>query len=339
MSETDVRRTVTLRDVATAAGVSVSTVSRVLDDRLPRSKSLKAEQIRQLAVDLGYRRNAYASGLRRGATATLGVLVPRLTDTVMALLFESIERQARLQGYFAVVATCGDDPEEERKATETLLSRNVDGLILATARLDDELPETLRRQSIPHVLALRSDGLSPSSLGNDVVGGNLAVQHLIDLGHQDIGIVTGPLFTSTARDRLEGAMRALSEAGVSVPPQAVRESGYGIDDGREVARDMLRGGDFSAIFAANDNIAIGVLGVCPELGLVPGSDLSIVGYNDIPLASRLPIPLSSVHTPFDTIASAALELLFDGSDGDIIRHAEPTLVPRASSARAAGRQG
>ena len=130
---------VTLKDVAAASGVSISTASRALDERTT-SRSAAAANVRKIAEELGYRRNSFASSLRRGETRTLGVLVPRLSDTVMALMFEELEKAASSRGYFAMVATSGDDPDDERSAAETLLDRNVDGLILATARLDDELP-------------------------------------------------------------------------------------------------------------------------------------------------------------------------------------------------------
>ncbi|BCW05680.1 LacI family DNA-binding transcriptional regulator [Arthrobacter sp. NtRootA1] len=327
------RHFVTLRDVAEASGVSISTVSRVLDDRTPPSRSETAQRVRQVAEALGYRRNIFASNLRRGATATIGVLVPRLTDAVMALMFEALERAARRQGYFAVVATCGDDPAEESRATETLLDRNVDGLILATARLDDALPASLRQRSIPHVLVLRTDRVSPSSLGDDEAGGYLATRHLIDLGHRDIAIVTGPWFTSSGQDRQHGAQRALLEAGIELPPNRVISTGYGVDDGIEAGRQILGSDERpTAIFAANDNLAIGVVSAARALGVIPGEHLSVVGYNDIPLASRLPTPLTSVHTPFDQIASAAFDLLLGETEPGTVRTTLPTLIPRASTA-------
>lgn len=159
------KKLATMRDVARAAGVSVSTVSRVLDERLPTSRSASAEKIRQVARELGYRRDYVASSLRRGDTGTLGVLVPRLTDAVTAMLFEEIARAAARRGYFAIVATCGDSKDQEKNAVESLLDRRVDGLIMSTCRLDDPLPQTLRERDVPHVLALRTDGFSPSSSG------------------------------------------------------------------------------------------------------------------------------------------------------------------------------
>ncbi|WP_295781883.1 LacI family DNA-binding transcriptional regulator [uncultured Microbacterium sp.] len=331
--ETGERRIVTLRDVATASGVSISTVSRVLDDRTPRSASATAERVRAVADELGYRRNVSASSLRRGVTATIGVLVPRLTDAVMALMFEAIERAAHRRGYFAVVATCGDDVDEERRATETLLGRGVDGLVLATARLDDALPASLRDRGIPHVLALRTDGVSPSSLGDDETGGYLAVRHLLDLGHRDIGIVTGPWFTSSGRDRRAGAERALREAGVELAEERVLAVGYGLDHGIEAAHSLLDTRDRpTAVFAANDNLALGMSSVAQALGMATGRDLSLVGYNDIPLVSRLPVPLTSVHTHFDRIAETALDLLLAPETPARIERTMPTLIPRSSTA-------
>lgn len=332
MDEQQERHIVTLKDVAAASGVSISTVSRVLDDRTPPSRSQTAEKVRRIADELGYRRNMFASGLRRGATGTIGVLVPRLTDHVMALMFEAIERTARARGSFAVVATCGDDPVEEKRATETLLDRNVDGLILATARLDDTLPASLRERGVPHALVLRTDGVSPSALGDDEAGGYFAARHLVDLGHRDIAVITGPWFTSSARDRLAGARRALAEGGIDLSDERVISTGYGIESGHIAGREFLAetASRPTAIFAANDNLAIGVVAAASAAGLVVGRDVSVVGYNDIPLAAMLPVPLTSVRTPFDQIAASALDLL-GGAAGTLTR-ALPTLIPRASTA-------
>ncbi|MGP6170416.1 LacI family DNA-binding transcriptional regulator [Microbacterium sp. A204] len=328
------RRVVTLKDVAAASGVSVSTVSRILDDRTPSSRSATAQRVRSVADELGYRRNVFASGLRRGATGTIGVLVPRLTDNVMALMFEAIERAARSRGAFAVVATCGDDPDDERRATETLLGRNVDGLILATARLDDTLPASLRERGVPHALVLRTDGQSSSALGDDEAGGYFAVRHLIDLGHRNIAVITGPWFTSSARDRLAGARRALDEAGLEFPEQRVVSTGYGIESGNEAAARLLvdEAEQITAIFAANDNLAIGAMTAVGAAGLAVGSDVSIVGYNDIPLAGMLPVPLTTVRTPFDQIAASALDLLESANPDAQTTRTLPTLIPRSSTA-------
>jgi LacI family transcriptional regulator len=324
---------VTLREVAKAAGVSVSTASRVLDDRVPPSQTATARRVREAAAELGYRRNTFASSLRRGQAATIGVVVPRLSDTVMALMFEAIGRAAERRGYFAVVATAGDDPAEEQKAAQTLLGRNVDGLIIASSRREDPLPRQLRDNGVPHALVLRTDGVSPSSVGDDELGGYLATRHLIDLGHTDIAVLPGPLFTSTAAGRLEGSTRALRDAGLAPNPEWIVETGFGIESGME-AGDRLFGATVrpTAVFAANDNLALGVMAAAHQHSLAVGEDLALVGYNDIPLAHLLPVPLTSVRTPFDQIAATAMDLMLQREPiDDPIRRALPTLIPRKSS--------
>ncbi|WP_104045356.1 LacI family DNA-binding transcriptional regulator [Arthrobacter sp. ZGTC412] len=322
---------VTLKDVAAASGVSISTASRALDERTI-SRSAAAANVRKVAEELGYRRNSFASSLRRGETRTLGVLVPRLSDTVMALMFEELEKAASSRGYFAMVATSGDDPDEERSAAETLLDRNVDGLILATARLDDELPRLLRERRVAHALVLRTDGISPSALGDDEVGGYLAVRHLIDLGHRDIAVVTGPDFTSSGKARLAGARRAMEEADINAPDEWLIAAGYGIENGYTAGETLLGASHRpTAIFAANDNIAMGVMAAAHRNGITIPDDLALVGYNDTPLSARLPTPLSSVHVPLDQIAATAIDLIVNPGTEPLIRRSMPTLIPRQSS--------
>jgi LacI family transcriptional regulator len=251
-------------------------------------------------------------------------------------MFEELERAASSRGYFAMVATSGDDPEDERGAAETLLDRNVDGLILATARLDDELPRLLRERRVAHALVLRTDGVSPSALGDDEVGGYLAVRHLIDLGHRNIAIVTGPTFTSTGTARLAGARRALGEAGVEPREEWLIAAGYGIEDGYTAGETLLGGTQQTrptAIFAANDNIAMGVMAAAHHNGIAIPDDLALVGYNDTPLSARLPTPLSSVRVPLDQIAATAIELIVNPGTEPLIRRSMPTLIPRQSSGK------
>jgi LacI family transcriptional regulator len=255
----------------------------------------------------------------------------------MALMFEAIERAASARGYFAMVASSGDDPEDERRAAETLLDRNVDGLILATARLDDELPRLLRQRGVAHALVLRTDGESPSAIGDDEVGGYLAVRHLIDLGHREIAVVTGPNFTSTGTSRLAGARKALDEAGVKPREEWLIAAGYGIENGFTAGETLLAGTPQArptAIFAANDNIAMGVMAAAHRNGITIPDDLALVGYNDIPLAARLPTPLSSVRVPLDQIAATAIDLIVNpGAEPHIRRYIQRSTPALCQSGR------
>lgn len=326
---------VTLLDVAAAAGVSKSTVSRILDERLPRSESDTARRVRKVAAELGYHRDLSAASLRRGKTMTVGVVVPRLTDTVMAMLYESLAHACQRAGQFAIVATTDDQPNADRIAVEALLQRRVDGLVLSTARTGDDFAQELSDRGVPYVLALRTDGFSRSSVGDDRLGGYLATRHLLDLGHRRIGLIAGPTYASSARGRREGYQQAMAEAGADIDPAWIVESTFGMESGAEAAELLL---DLrprpTAIFAVNDNTAVGALSIIEQRGLSVPGDVSLVGYNDIPIVSRLPTPLTSVRVPFDQIAAAALELLADDAVApqDRVRTAAPTLIPRLSTA-------
>jgi LacI family transcriptional regulator len=325
---------VTIVDVARMAGVSKSTVSRVLDERLPRAHNPTAERVRKAAAELGYVRDPLASGLRRVGTSTIGVVVPHLTDTVMAMFYEEIAAAAIARGLFAVVASTNDDPDTERVAVESLVRRRVDGLILTTARINTPIPLGQANPSLPHVLALRTNDTSHASVGDDRLGAHLATRHLLDLGHRRIGLVSGPPYASTARDREAGYRDALTEAGVPVDEALIAGDSFSMQAGELAGRTLLDRPDRpTAIFAVNDNNAIGVMAAAHALGLSVPADLSLVGYNDIPVVSRLPVPLTTVRVPFPQIAANALELLREAGNGDPPRTlvAAPTLIPRKSA--------
>ena len=326
---------VTIVDVARAAGVSKSTVSRVLDERLPRSQSATAQRVRQVAAELGYIRDPLASGLRRAGTSTVGVVVPRLTDTVMAMLYEEIAAAAATRGLFAVVATTDDQPDIERVALASLLRRRVDGLILTTARIGEPTPLPDEGPAVPHVLALRTNGTSFASVGDDHLGAYLASRHLLDLGHRRIGLVAGPPYASSARDRRAGYLGALDEAGVPADESLLVGDSFSMHAGEMAGHALLDRPDRpTAVFAVNDNTAIGVMAAAHALGLRIPEDLSLVGYNDIPVVSRLPVPLTTVRVPFRQIATGALDLLNEASADAPPRTltSAPTLIPRRSTA-------
>jgi LacI family transcriptional regulator len=330
---------VTLHDVASAAGVSKSTVSRMLDERLPSSQSTRAVRVRQIANDLGYVRDVSAASLRRGKTGMIGVIVPRLTDTVMAMLYESLTRAAVRAGLFTIVAATEDDPDAVRHSADILLRRGADGLILATARMNDVVTRELAEKGVPYVLTLRTDEHSPASVGDDKLGGYLATRYLIDLGHRQIGLISGPDYASSAIGRRQGYLQAMQEAGLEVDDKWIVGSSFSIDAGVDATDKLMSLKNRpTAIFSVNDNTAIGALSKLAELGLRVPDDISLIGYNDVPVVSHLPVPLTSVRVPFDQIASGALELLsMKMTDVEVpVRLATPTLIPRRSTKRWSG---
>ncbi|MET4691758.1 DNA-binding LacI/PurR family transcriptional regulator [Sinorhizobium fredii] len=171
-------------------------------------------------------------------------------------------------------------------------------------------------------------------MGDDKLGGYLATRHLLDLGHRRIGIIAGPPYASSSRRRVDGYKQALSEAGLAIDPAYTVPSTFGIDSGSEAVEKRMRlEARPTAIFAVNDNTAIGALSGLARLGLSVPADVSLVGYNDISIVSHLPTPLTTLRVPFDQIASNALDLLANETapDEDRIRVSAPTLIPRKST--------
>lgn len=309
------RRSVTLAEIAQRAGVNKSTVSRALTADPAQVSSQTVARIRAIAGELGYVPNPAASSLRTGKSRVIGVLVPRVTDYVLASIYEGVTDTARQHGYTTIVANTDDDPSIRSLQLESLLAHRVDGFIIGDARLDgDEVVATLKRRQIPYVLVNRRLHPHPSVTTNDVRGGELAAEHLQESGHQVVGILAGPGYTSTGIERAHGFVRCYSRAGISVDPDLVIESMNDAEGGCAAARELLsRKPNVTAIFATNDFAAIGAMGAAREAGRRVGVDLAIVGYNDIPLARYLPVPLTSVHSPIFHMgqrgATALLEIL------------------------------
>lgn len=329
------RRALTLNDIAALAGVSRSAASRALDRNAP-VKGAKADRVRKIAAEHGYVPNTWAANLRRQRTGLIGVVVSRLTDTPMAMIYEAIVEQAAARGYQATVVTTDDDPRKALERGRTLVSQRVDGFILTTARTDgaDPFLLELQEQRVPYSLVMRTDGTGPAALTDDVAGGGLATRHLIGQGHSRIAYVGGPAYASSSQNREAGYREAMAEAGLAVPPELVHHSDFSIEAGVDVGRRLLALADVpTAVFTANDNLAIGVMFAAQRAGVAVPERLSIVGYTDTPIAARLSVPLTSVQVPFDDLASDALELLLDDERSAAApRLSAPSLIVRDSVA-------
>jgi LacI family transcriptional regulator len=313
-SGANVRRKPTMQEIAAQLGVHKSTVSRVLSNKASTKASpATAEAIRRLAREVGYNVDPWAASLRTRRTQTLGVLLPRLTDVVLAAIFEAIEAAAGDRGYQVLVASTADDAGEQRRRISLFESRRVDGLIITTGHRGDEAYlDELARGGTPFVLANRPVGTHPVVRGDDWDGGHQATRHLIAEGHRRIGVAAGPDYAPTGADRARGYRDALTDAGIGIDPELIVASGIDVEGGEEAARRLLSLSPRpTAIFAINDFMAVGVMSVIRDAGLEVGRDIAVVGYNDIPLAARLPVPLSSVSHPVEEIGTRAVELLLD----------------------------
>lgn len=305
----------TLKEIAERAGVHVSTASRVLRQSEPVDGwSASALRVREVAAELGYRPNMWAASLRTRKTTTIGVVMPRLTDGVVATTYQGIEEAATRAGYSVLLSSPPDDVDAQRRAIELLVGRQVEGLLLSSLHIPGRpFVESLSVGSLPILTLTRhAEAGLPFVGGDDRRGGYLAARHLIDRGYTDAAVIAGPAHTSTSRDRVQGFLDAFADAAIPLPPDRIVASSFDVAGGVEAGHTVLDRVDRPrAVFAVSDTIAIGVLGVTRDLGLTVPGDVALVGYNDIPVAAQLPVPLTTVRSPAHDIGATALTRLLD----------------------------
>jgi LacI family transcriptional regulator, galactose operon repressor len=331
----------TITDVAARAGVHPSTVSRVLNSHVDSTIRPETRQrVLRAAEQLGYRASPLARSLRLQRTLTLGMLVPDITNPFFSSIIKGAEDAARDRGYTLILGNSEDEPEREETYLRVLRERQVDGLLIASSQMADETIAGLRDDGFPFVL-LNRGARFPGDLV--VVVDNLAasievVDHLAALGHRRIGHIAGPQNTTTGMDRLDGYREAVRALGLADDPELVAyAAGFSVASGRRALAAMLAGpARPTAVFAANDLIAIGMLQHLRQVGVrVPG-DLSIVGFNDIPLAGLLEPALTTVRVPQLEMGAVATHLLIDRLEDRPIHDVRVTLptalVVRSSTA-------
>lgn len=312
------QRAPTLKEIADRAGVHVSTASRVLRQPEPVDGwSESAQRVRRAAEELGYRRNVWAASLRTRRTTTLGVVMTRLTDGVVATTYQGIEEAATRAGYSVLLSSPPDDLDAQRDAIELLAGRRVDGLILGGLHSPARDFIDSLTVDVPMLTVTRhADAGLPFVGGDDRRGGQLAAAHLLDRGYPDLAVIGGPAHATTATDRLGGFLETLESAGLELPENRIVTSAFDVDGGIDAGRRLLARHDRPrAIFAVSDTIAIGILGVARDLHLNIPDDLALIGYNDIPIAAQLPVPLTTVRSPARQIGEMAARRLLDLIDG------------------------
>jgi len=276
--------------------------------------------------------------LKLRQTFVLAVVIPDVTNPFFAALFRGVEDGASSRGYNVLLCNTDGSPERQRSHLLSLHARRVDGIVLASSYLKDPTVRWLRHQAIPYVLVNRfSDEAQDPFVGSDdLVGGLLATQHLLQLRHRRIGHLAGKATVSTGVLRRRGYLAALAENGLEVDRELIAESGYTEEGGARAAEQLLSMRNRpTAIFAVTDMTAVGAWGAARRMGLRIPEDVAIVGYNDIPLASRLVPGLTTVHVPIHEFGSAAARLLLEQIEtGDAIRRRvifNPELIVRGST--------
>jgi LacI family transcriptional regulator len=329
----------TLRDVARIAGVDVSTVSRVVNED-PALRITEATRARVEAAvrELDYRPNVQARGLRLAKTWTIGFVLPDLMNPFYAPIVEGAERRASESGYMVVIVRELDRAEvaaSELSFERLVHQQRVDGLLVASGRVDDDVLRSLAVEDRPIVIVNRRvPGVEGFVVVDDEAGARMATRHLLDLGHARLGHVAGPPGIDNTLRRSAGFLSAAADAGAE--HRVVHGDGWDPDSGYRAAHRILEGWAPTAIVATNIVVAAGVVGAAQERGLRVPEDLSVISLHDFSVAPFLRPALSTVVLPLEELGRVSMGVLLErlrgGPPREVMVDGTPRLLLRGSTA-------
>ena len=333
------KRRITLKLVADQAGVHASTASRALNP-MTRAMVLPAvaQKVLDVARELGYRPDPVAASLRTGRSKLVAILVPDISNSVFAPILSGASERLATDGYTVIVADVGSDKDKQLEIAAGLLARRVEGFILATVSKDDPLVAFCLDQNIPAVLVNRAEAQSrlSSVVSDDELSMQMAVDHLVSLGHSDIGHIAGPSQHSTGYLRRRGFVRAMARHDLSASAPCQVTKSYSRHEGAAAARKLLDAHpQVTAIVAANDLLALGLYDVLRDRNIRCPDGLSVVGHNDMQLVDMIDPPLTTIHIDHHDMGQQSADLLQQlienpnrAKHNVILR---PTLIVRAST--------
>ena len=312
-----------MREVASLAGVSITTVSHVINGTRPVSDGLRLRVI-AAAEELDYQPNLLARGLRCGRTHTLGVIIPDSANPFFGELTRGIEDTAFKGGYNIILCNSDGDLDKELLYANVLCLKQVDGILFVAVGVSAEHILALQGQDVPVVVVDRAlpQVAVDSVLSDNDRGGWLATSHLLDLGHRRIGCVAGPGDLAPSAARLSGFRQALAEAHISLEEAPVVRGDFRYQGGHRAAHQLLAtDSSLTAIFACNDLMAIGAISAAEETGRHVPADLSVVGFDDVSPAAFANPALTTVAQPIHEMGVVAAGMLLG-------RLHDPDMPPR-----------
>jgi LacI family transcriptional regulator len=303
---------VTMRDVAKKAGVSVTSVSHVINQTRPVSENIQ-QNVQSALQELGYQPNALARSLRRKQSHTIGMVVPDSANPFFAGIVRGIEDAVFTQDYTVILGNSDGDPQKELVYTKVLAEKQVDGILfVAVGKSNKEHANLINKIRVPLVVIDRDvpDLSVDSVLTDNAQGGRLAIEHLLSLEHQRIGCITGPSDLTPSADRVAGYRQALIQANIPVDESIIIKGDFQFEGGYRAARQLLTmPHPPTAIFACNDLMAVGAISASIELGYRVPEQISVIGFDDIPLASFTNPPLTTIIQPKYEMGELAATLL------------------------------
>jgi LacI family transcriptional regulator len=329
----------TMKRIAADLGVSITTVSKVLNHHADIGEATRARVLAHVE-ELGYRPNAVARSLTLRRTHTLGIVIPDLMHSFFVEIIAGIESVASARGYGLLLCSSTEDPKKERSELEMLRARQVDGIVLASVHGSHnfELLQRLAAQVGALVMIDRDDHPRVRChrvLTDDELVGRMATEHLLSQGRRAIAHIAGPPITH-ARRRESGYVSALRDAGIEPKPGWIARGGFMDADGYQAMKRLLElDQPIDAVFAANDPAAIGAMRAIWEAGLTIPDDIAVIGAGDIAHADLLRVPLTTIGWSKEELGRRAAELIIDqlaGRDDGTVRRViiPPRLLVRSS---------
>ncbi|MFC4602027.1 LacI family DNA-binding transcriptional regulator [Cohnella hongkongensis] len=301
-----------IKDVARAAGVSVTSVSRVINGGEHISEKLE-NKVRRAIEELNYSPSLIAKSLKRNKTNLLGVIIPDITSNFQATILSSIEDTAGKKGYNLLISNIVEDTDKVVKYLNIYHEMRVDGIILMHGKMNEEIRKFLERTSVPVVT--QSDMGIPLTavLINDYQGAYDAASYLINNGHRRIAMIAGDLRDiSAGKHRLEGFLAACQHYGIEVGSSMIKYGDYKINTGYRLMNELLdEGSPVQAVFAASDEMAVGAINCLHDRGLSVPGDVSIIGFDGSQIADSIRPTLTTIRQPIEQIGKATVELLLE----------------------------
>jgi DNA-binding LacI/PurR family transcriptional regulator len=329
-----------IKDVARIAGVSLSTVSRVVRGS-PRVEAGTRARVEAAIAKVDYRPNLLAQGLRSRKGGVIGLVVPEIVDEVFSTFIHHVERCCVERGYDLIVGNTAGHPETEDAFVEKLLRRQVDGIIFSRFSDKSRLMSRIERRNVPVVVIDRTHGREdiPTVVLDNFRAGELAAEHLVQLGHRRLAEVTGPRDITLARERHKGFAAALRRHGLKLPPEHVLEGDFEFESGQAAARALLGRGrpDVTGIWCQADPMAVGVWSVLLQAGIRIPQDVSVMGMDNNVISRMTVPPLTTIVQPFEEMCRRAVELVVAMRSGEPVEQAlivlQPDILVRESTAR------
>jgi DNA-binding LacI/PurR family transcriptional regulator len=330
----------TIYDVAKEAGVSIATVSKVINNT-GRISDKTRTHVNKVMARLQYEPNMIASALMGKITYTIGLTIPDLANPFFAEIARAVEDRAQELGFSLVICSTDNNPEKELKYINLLIKKRVDGIVLVTSIQNDTAIKELITKKLPITLIAREmQTLAVDTvLVDDYLGGIQATSHLIAKGHKRIAVIAENMNIMSSKERIRGYRFALNEANIKVDSSIIMECDFSIEGGKEISRRLLTSANPpTAIFACNDLLATGVIQAARELNIDVPAELSVVGFDNTIIATLTDPSLTTIAQPIQEIGRNAVDLLIKEIKSEktgkqrIVLH--PELVERGSTSKA-----